>query len=235
MPIILPATDASLTLAELRTRVLGNSFGAGRYATTVDAELNDAVTEVCRRLDLHRSSDILDYDAAGLVTPPSPPFFRVEAVWLAAPDAVGSGDAAIARYAQRQLEPLPVAGPAGLGVGEPRYYVARRAPGADAYPQVQIQVFPVGTAGLVAVQGLARPPRMAGDTDTSGLGGDFDRALVAYAKARCFDIEDDFEAAAVWDARFAAAIVSLGAADLDDGPHVTPGLEDDGYTPNAGR
>ena len=42
------------TYANLQALVLGNSFGTGRYAEQAKAALNDGVTDVCRRLRIHR-------------------------------------------------------------------------------------------------------------------------------------------------------------------------------------
>lgn len=224
------------SFSELQERVLANSFNSTRYLEVVKAELNAGVEQVCKRLSLFRSFAICAHSSSGAVTQPAAPFWRVEELWTASATS-GTTEADFARYAQRKLEPLPWRSAGGLRTGSlPLYYTARRlrAPGTRA-PSLQITIVPATSAGYVAIAGLQRPAVMSLDADVTGLGDDLDRAVLAYAKARCFELEDDFQMSQQWDARF-ETMLREGAVDfVADGPKVTPGAWDDDMTADGGR
>lgn len=219
----------SLTLTELQTRVLSNNFGSGRYTTLATAFLNDAVADACRALKLNRQYSICAYAAStGLVTQPTLPFFRIESVWLTSAGATGSGEEAVRVYSTTPLAPLPSTTTAALAgqSGTPVYYTARRDGSVSTGLAVRVTPAP-SAAGHVAIVGLAQPAAMSATTDVTGLGGNLDLAIIAFAKARCFEVEDDFEASAFWDTRYRQL---LGVASLDgqdDGPSQTPGTDAD--------
>ena len=92
------------TRDQLVDLVIANSFSASRYTEFVYGWLNDAVTDVCRKLRLHQGVEILDYDSAGVVTQPTQPFFHVDELWLASSDATGSGEQAFAEMTEPTRE-----------------------------------------------------------------------------------------------------------------------------------
>jgi len=219
------AAAESQTFAELKVAVTNQAFSQGRYTTQVSRFLNEAVSETCKRMRWQRGHEILDYHADGRVTQSPNPFWRVEELYLASDLATGSGEAAIAQYATTKLEPLPTRSPAGLPNGTPMFYSARRSGGMA----LDIIVMPASsTGGKVAITGLQRPGAMVLDTDTSGLGEDMDRGLIAWAKSRCFEIEDDIEMAQYWKAQWEACLTEGALEPQDDGPIVTPGTWGDG-------
>jgi hypothetical protein len=110
---------------------------------------------------------------------------------------------------------------------QPWGYSARRGVAAGGrHVPVAIRVTPAGQTGKVGIIGQQRPPIMAGDTDPTGLGADLDDAVVSWAKARAFRQEDDFEMSAAWRAEFEAALTTAATSPVDDGPVITPGIED---------
>lgn len=207
------------------------SFGAARYAELLKAWLNDAVLEICKRLDAVRGAAICPFDANGIVTQPAAAFFKVNEVWLCNAGATGTTETAIRAAARYPLAPLAVGHTTlidrALPVNSPLYYVARRGvAGTGRGTPLQLVIEPASSAGTVGIVGLQRPPVMAADTDVTGLGADLDEAVIAFAKARAFRQEDDFEMSNAWKNEFEAAL--RGGADIGsrDGPIVTPGLED---------
>jgi hypothetical protein len=213
------------TRAALAARTTFNSFSETRYSEFVKRALNDAVTEVCRKLQVAEAYEVLTYDAAGVVADTALPWFRVHEVWAAAATAPAAGEVAFRQAASYQLDPLPteVLGDLG-GAGGALFYIARRRRAPTGFgPQLDLRVVPAGAGGFVAVCGLQRPAVMDDDADISGLGADLDRALVAYAKAECFDNEDDFQAAAQWRQRFRDELYTAAGDVGDDGPETVPG------------
>lgn len=221
------------TFLELQDLVLGNTFSAVKYREQSKKLLNDAVTEACRKLRVHRAQAVCAFSAAGVVTQPTTPFFRIDEVWLAATGATGTGEQAMATYAASKLEPLPAASPAEMGGGE--FYVARRKlDPTTRYPQLEIVVVDPGAAGSVVISGLQRPAVMDEDTDLTGLGADLDWAVVAYAKAKLFLLEDDPEMAGVWANEFQGALNTAAQTSHQDGPDITPGTYEDDAHPQRG-
>ncbi len=215
------------TRDQLVDLVIANSFSATRYTEFVHGWLNDAVTDVCRKMRLHQGIEILDYDEAGVVEQPTQPFFHVEELWLAYGNATGSGEQAFATYARTRLVPLRGRGTAGMGGTTPTWYTTRREAVTNRYPQLKITVVPATAAGKVAIIGLQRPAIMDSADDVSGLGADVDRALVAYCKARAFEAEDDFEMSQQWEVKYMAAMRDAEWIEGDDdGPHVVEGAWD---------
>jgi hypothetical protein len=186
------AATTGNTRTLLADLVLGNSFSSSRYGEQTKLYLNDAVTDICRRLQIIRDDETCAYDANGLVTQPDPPFFLVEDVWLT------DGSGAVT-------------------------FTARRSDSGTRLPGLTIEVGPVTGAGTVVIQGLRRPAIMDGDSDTTGLGADLDNAVVAFAKARLFELEDDFEAARAWDDRYERYLHVASQVTHNAAPVVTPG------------
>lgn len=229
------------TFAQLQALVLTNAFGATKYTEFSKTFLNDAVTEACRRLRLQRTYWILQHDAAGVVSMPTYPFWLVEEVWRAQPTAVTSISPVSAQlYLQSvtdKLEPNPWQSPGELdGYNRPAFYMARRAASpVTRYPQVALTVVPAGAVGRVAVAGLVRPPIMANDGHTTGLGADLDWAVVCWTRARLFALEDDPEMQAFMSAQFEDGIRSAAVGVVADGPAITPGTWEDGVVADKGR
>lgn len=228
-----PASSA--TRAQLAEMVWGNTFSSTRYAEFISAWLNDGVLDICRRLRIHRSYAILDVAAGGLVTQPASPFYHVEALWTAT-GATGTGEAAFGAQVQTRLEPLPQPSTAGYTGSTPIVYTARRVTHpTQRYTGLQITVIPQVAAGKVGIVGLTRPPVMDTDDDVSGLGADLDDALIAFAKARAFRQEDDFEMSNAWKVEYEGSLRSaLFVPEINEGPITTPGSWDDGYA-DGGR
>jgi hypothetical protein len=224
-------TAAGEARANLAERVIFNSFHPTRYAEFVKRALNDAVTAICREVGYLEAYEVLSYSSTGAVTAPAKPWHRVSEVWSATATAAAQGELAFANAATYQLQQLGGYSVADIGgPGSPLGYVARRATSPSGFrPQVDIVVVPPGTGGYVAVKGLQAPAVMDSDDDVTGLGAEFDGAVVAYAKAACFDNEDDFEAAAVWRQRYEAELrqaVEGGVANDDGSPDTVPGMWD---------
>jgi hypothetical protein len=157
----------------------------------------------------------------------SRPWQRIDEVWTTSATAAGQGEVAFLAAAGSRLERLPpgVLGSLGPSSG-PLFYIVRRSTSPTGFaPQVDLRIVPPNSGGFVAVKGLQRPAVMDGDTDTTGLGAEFDGAVVAWAKAACFDNEDDFDAAAQWRQRFDSELrLILEAGIDDDGPDVVDGM-----------
>lgn len=222
--------NSGATRADLSDMVCANSFSAAKYGEFVKAWLNDAVLAICRRLQIQRGWEVLAYDATGAVTQPQLPFFQVDEVWTASPGAAASGLDAFRTRAQWPIRPLPPHGLSAVAAGStPVFYVVTRDSSASKrYPQLALTVEPVTVPGFVAVTGLQRPAVMDADTSLTGLGADFDRAVVAWTKSRCFESEDDIQMAQFWDQRYIAALAeAIEGADVDDGPVVVQGTWDD--------
>lgn len=235
MTYIFSATSGA-TREQLRDLVVQQSFSPGRYAELANLWLNDAVTEVCRRLDIVHGALVLPYDASGLVTqgtPPSNQFWRVDAVYPVDANATGFNEQTVRQAARYQLTPLPwdqALAPLS-NAGRPCYYSVRRGfeianGGSGRNAPVAIRVSPVLAAGKVGVVGQLRPAAMTTDTQTSGLGADVDDALVAFAKARAFRQEDDMDMSNAWRGEFEAALRTLSTSPVEDGPVITPGTWD---------
>lgn len=220
------------TFATLQDQVLGNSFSVTRMQGHARLALNDGVEQVIRRLGVGRGGAVCDYADNGFVIQPAAPegtFFRVEGVWLAPPEASGSTYTQAARWARTELEPVPWDNPAGITGDTPTFYTARRQAAWGVFDRkhsMLIHVLPCTRAGKVAIVGLQRPPIMVNPGDVTCLDSDLNRAVVAYAKARLFEQEDDFQMSQQWDARF-NTILAEGAYDaVSDGPRQTSGSED---------
>lgn len=216
------------TRDDLVELVIASSFSAARYTAMVQKWLNDAVTDVCRRLKIQRAYEVLAYDASGLVVQPERPFFHVEELWWASAGALASGERDFISRAELRLEPLPEGTDlTRMRSSSPFWYSARRVAYTSRYPQLQIVVLPTTTAGFVAIKGLQRPAVMDAAGDLSGLGADLDDALVAYAKARCFRNEDDFEMSKLWQGEYELELRGVVQLENDsDGPDVVPGTWD---------
>jgi hypothetical protein len=115
--------------------------------------------------------------------------------------------------------------------GGPLYYLVRRAAAPSGFsPQADLRIVPPGSGGFVAVKGLQRPAVMAADTDLTGLGAEFDAAVMCFAKAACFDNEDDFDAAAQWRQRYEVELRQIlegGVDGDDDSPDTVDGMWSD--------
>lgn len=217
------------TRASLASRVTLNSFSETRYAEVAKRALNDAVTTICRRLNQIEAHEVLSYDANGVVADSALPWFRILEVWAGSATAPAVGEKAFATAANYALQPLPdhYLGAMYVGAG-PLFYIARRRTSPTGFaPQLDLRIVPPGAAGFVAVKGLQRPAVMATDAAVTGLGADLDRAIVAYAKAQCFENEDDFDAADRWMQRYEIALrEAIEGGTSDDQPMVVNGTWD---------
>jgi hypothetical protein len=224
------------TFAQLQERVTFNSFSSTRYAEFVKRALNDAVTDICRKLDIQQESIILTYDSSGAVAAPtgSAPFWKVNSVWTVPstaptyPATGSSGETAFVAQAMYELRPVKVEDLRGLGHATstlPLVYTVRRQKNTNTpYPRVAIDVQPAGSGGSVMVVGMTRPAIMDSDLDTTGLGADLDRAVMAYAKAQCFDNEDDAEMASYWRQQYRAELYDATTGGVGDAePDVVEG------------
>jgi hypothetical protein len=215
------------TRAALAERVVFNSFSASRYAELVKRALNDAVTEICRRLAQNEAYEVLSYSGAtGAVADPTLPWFRIDEVWTASATASASGEVAFTSAANYPLQPLDDHVLGTMTPTSPLYYIVRRRTSPTGFvPKLDVIIAtPPAAGGFVAVKGLQRPAVMAADTDVTGLGADLDGAVVTYAKAQCFDNEDDFDAADRWMLRFEARLRGVIEGGVnDDGPDVVEG------------
>lgn len=212
---------AGSTFAQLQELVLTNTFSSSRYSELVKTWLNDAVMDACRRLDLLKGYEVLAV-TDGVVAQATQPFYRVDEVWTASGPAA-SGELAMRQQAVRWLEPIPYDSPVlvgGVGNTTPWGYSLRRATTTGRYPTLKITLHPEG-AGYAAIAGRQRPAIMDADADTTGLDSELDDALVAFAKARCFRNEDDFELAASWEGEYMKRLGSITPP--QSGPIVTPG------------
>lgn len=221
------------TFANLRERVVFNSFSTTRYAEFTKRALNDAVTQICRKLALFETYEVLAYAATtGLVDDPAQAWVRIGEVWSSTATAAASGEHAFAAAANYPLSRIQAQdlGAMQVGSGPYSYIVRRRKAPASAGFSTKLDVIvapPSTSAGFVAIKGLQRPAVMDDDADVTGLGAELDMACVAYAKAEAFDNEDDFEASAIWRSRFNDELrAAVDGGDEDDGPDVVDGAWD---------
>lgn len=222
-----------MTFLELQDAVLFNAF-AERYRTPAKGYLNRAVREVWRRLELGKQRHVLPYAVGGIVTPVTDlDLLRVDEVWTAT-GPTATGDAAFNTQSQRRLIALDddeSSADVSAWRGPPLGYQLRLSVPADTAGGTglglvsQIVVSPARTAGFVAVSALIGPGElMAADDDASPLGPELDDTLIAFARQRCFQSEDDFENAANWNAEFERGLRAVGLAKLGRGEAAqTPG------------
>lgn len=225
----------ALTFTQLQDEVMFNAFEGAGFTTRAQRFLNEAVNEVGRRLGFTlKAYEVAAYATSGTVTL-TQPFFRIEEVWISQ-GPTATTEAAVVAQCDRRLSPInhDSGGIIVVRSGQPATYQTEHLPGDR--PQVSLKVFPSAAAGFVGVVGRALPPVMTADSDHSGLGGEFDDALICFARSRCFRTEDDFQAAQVWMAEFDQHIRTLAKARTpsQDGPIVTPGAWDDGGSPVSG-
>jgi hypothetical protein len=224
----------ALTFTQLTDEVMFNAFEGTGFTTRAQRFLNEAVNEVGRRVGfLLKTFEVAPFDATGTVTL-SQPFFRFDEVWLATGPAATTS-VALTTQATRRLPPVMQDSGATniIRSGSPSEYQAQYAPGDR--PSAGLRVFPAGQTGFVGVVGRALPPVMVAPGDFSGLGGEWDDALVCFARSRCFRTEDDFQAAQVWMAEFDQHVRTLAKARTPstDSPIITPGDDWTG-TPTSG-
>jgi hypothetical protein len=218
------------TRANLAERVIFNSFSSTAYAELVKRWLNDAVIEVCRRIGFLEAYEVQAFNSSGVVTQGTNPWFRIDEVWFASATATSVGEKNFMAATQYELLKADdhVLGQIG-STGGPEFYIARRATSPTGFrPQLDLRILPPGTGGYVAIKGEQTPAVMDGDSDTTGLGAEFDRAVVAWAKAQCFDNEDDPQMADSWMVRFEAAVraAAMGDDGDDDSPDTVDGMWD---------
>jgi hypothetical protein len=211
----------------LAERVVFNSFSSTRYAEFVKRALNDAVTAICRRLEQNEAYEVLSYaGATGAVADPVLPWFRIDEVWSASATAAASGEVAFASVANYPLQPIDDHVLGTMTPTSPLYYIVRRRKSPTGFvPKLDLIIAtPPAAGGFVAVRGLQRPAVMDADGVVTGLGADLDGAVVAYAKARCFDNEDDFDAADRWTLRYETRLREAIEGGVQvDGPDVVEG------------
>lgn len=211
-----------MTYAELQDAVLFNSFREG-YRTIVARYLNEGVSDLCRRLELFAVQKVVATDASGVVELPQ--MFRVDAVFLA--DGAATEDPQLVRTQTRyQLQPMGLRQAAmdvmtpGGGTESAAYRVTTVASATGV--ATRIETFP--SAGFIAVTGLEKPTAMSLDADTSGLSPELDGALIAYARMRAFQAEDDMALAGQWGGEYERALRNVAIQRIpSDAPIVTPG------------
>lgn len=219
------------TFANLRERVLFNSFNSARYTEFVKRALNDAITAICRRPGFGEAYEVQAYNSAGVVQRgASKPWLRIDEVWTTNATQVATGELAFMKAASIPLQRFTShqIGATGVGAGPAGYIVRRSTTPAGFAPALDVTVLPPSAAGgFVAIKGLQRPQAMTADGDTTGLGAELDGAVVAYAKASCFENEDDFDLATQWRLRYDAELrQATEGGDTTDGPDVVDGMWD---------
>jgi hypothetical protein len=225
----------ALTLSGLTDEVMFNAFEGAAFTVRAQRFLNEAVNEIGRRVGTFlKAYEVAPYDTTGAVAL-TLPFFRIEEAWICQ-GPIGTTSAALVSQSTRRLRPLTQDSGAMIVVrsGGPIAYQTEHVPGDR--PLVSLKVFPSATTGFIGVAGRALPPKMVNPTDVSGLGGEWDDALIAFARSRCFRTEDDFQAAQVWMAEFDQHLRTMAKVKnpAQDGPIVTPGSWDDGGSPVSG-
>lgn len=224
------------TLAKIKEQVLDGSFREARHGEMIEQYANDAVGDICRKLGIQRASVVCAV-VDGVVTQPAAPFFRIESVWAASSSATvdEEGDNVAAEQGQIQVWPLTVSAAdlSPTGSQWPRWYTARRSSPNGRYTSLRVQLTPaVGTR--VILTGLRRPAVMDSTDDVTGLDAELDTAVLAYCRARCFEVEDDPQMAQYWDGRYDTLLRDISRPVVADGPVVTPGTW--GYgSPTPGR
>jgi hypothetical protein len=225
----------ALTFSQLTDEVLFNAFAGTDFTMRAQRFLNEAVNEIGRRVGfMLKAYEVGTFDQTGIATL-TRSFFRVEEVWLCnGPTGLTSKSVAVS--AQRRL--LPAGSDSEvtstISAGYPVAFQTEYVP-ADR-PSILLRVFPSNQTGFVGVVGRALPAKMTAPTDTSGLGGEWDDALISFARSRCFRTEDDFQAAQTWMAEFEQHlhIMARARTPTQDGPIVTPGPWEDGAAVSGG-
>lgn len=219
------------TRASLLQRVVFQSFSETRYTEFTKRALNDAVTAICRKLGVFEAYEVQAYDSSGIVTVVSArPWFRIDEVWTTNATQASQGEAAFMAAASVPLQRLAhhEVGAVGAGSGPVGYIVRRAQSPSGLAPVADLRVLPPAAAGgFVAIRGLQRPPVMDSDDDPTGLGAELDGAVVAFAKAACFDNEDDADMATYWRNRYDAELrQATEGGDDNDGPDTVDGMWD---------
>lgn len=225
----------ALTLSGLTDEVMFNAFEGAAFTVRAQRFLNEAVNEIGRRVGVFvKAYEVAPFDATGAVAL-TLPFFRVEEVWLCAGPAATTSTALVSQ-ATRRLRPIEQdsGGMIVVRSGGPFAYQTENVPGDR--PLTSVKVFPSASTGFIGVVGRALPAKMTASTDLSGLGGEWDDALICFARSRCFRAEDDFQAAQVWMAEFEQHLRTMAKikSAAQDGPIVTPGSWNDGGSPVSG-
>lgn len=224
-PIIIPGSGSAMTFVELQDAVLFNTLGE-RYRASAKVWLNDGVRDACRRLRLQKTACVGTTDANGTLTLATT-FWRILQVY-SMPLATATGSTSVATIEQtgdQRLAPIPAA---SAGTDTP---TTGRSWGYEAVISggvVTVRVAPAPlAASRVAVIGYGFPTAMSADSDSSGLTGDLDEALVAFARARGFRREDDLQMAAMWEQEYTTRLRAVLPAVVSnqDGPMVTPGTD----------
>jgi hypothetical protein len=225
----------ALTFSELTDEVMFNAFEGAAFTVRAQRFLNEAVNEIGRRVGVFlKAYEVAPFDTTGTVTTTTP-FFRVEEAWICQGPAA-STEAALAAQATSRI--APISQDSGVmtarNAGTPTGYQTEHAIGDR--PLVTIRVFPATTGGFLGIVGRALPVKMTSSTDYSGLGGEWDDALISFARSRCFRAEDDFQAAQVWMTEFEQHLRTMAKvkSPAQDGPIVTPGTWDNGGSPVSG-
>lgn len=209
------------TLNNLQDDVLFNTFDDAKYRGRSTRYLNRAVEKVARTMLYGWSQEFVDVDDDGVAALPSR-YSIIQSVWSASPgptDAVGDLLTPGGDYSA----------PAGLPDWDPPYLSETvgfwfYADGPD--PQILVP----SHLPRVRVDGYRLPAAMADATDDSGLPDAADDALITYARAKLYKLEDDFEAHAALMTDFARELADLASRrPRRSGPAITPGTWADGY------
>lgn len=106
--------------------------------------------------------------------------------------------------------------------------VAQGRPSAYATAGKTVTLYPTPDAAYsLDLRYWALPDLVREDGDVPDLPEDYHRILVFYALQRCYELEDDFEAAGYWRGEFATALADMGAdvkAPNNDGPRQIPSM-----------
>lgn len=217
----------ALTFKGMQDEVIFQRFDDLKFRPKAKRHLNEAVDELSRRIGFVKRAEVAAYDSTGLVAFVQP-MHEINEVWEAAGPVSTSMDAAINQTNGNRLSPLPSDSPIGLRAagGSPIFYQATSAVASDDSPSSALRIFPHGTTGFVAVVGRGRPPVMANDGDFSGLGAEYDDALIVFGRSRCARDDRAYDEAGALLAEFERAVknASLARHPANDGPDLVPGM-----------
>lgn len=197
------------TLADLRNEVLEHELD--RSATRVDGFLNDALRIVARKVHHYTGEAEQAFSTVAGTAAYAWPVDLGKLRWLRDVDATCT----LQLVGLRDVDNAPVA------QGRPVVY-ATAGKAVTLYPTPD-------AAYRLDLRYWALPALMSADGDVPDLPDDYHRILVFYALQRCYELEDDFEAAGYWRGEFAAALGDMNTdvkAPNNDGPRQIPSMWD---------
>lgn len=213
-----------MTYAELQTAALFNTFSSARYLTYMQRFLNDGVLDICQQFNLFPSVEAAAFSGSSAVTL-TQTFWKVNEVRLGRTYTGLNPNSIAADVTYQTLAPAGTVVSSG-SPGVPTvdgYYYFKYLPADGSQFSVSLP-----SSGVVVVQGYTRPTLMSSDSHVSGLPNECDDALVAFARARAFRYEDDFQMAQFWKAEYEARLREIARTfEPTSGPDVIPGCWDD--------